>query len=242
MDFERALVYEFSPNYSLEKFISTADTKNRFLGWDKLQDIAIGIAKGIDYLHQGCDQQILHFDIKPSNVLLDENFNPKISDFGLAKLCSKDQSAVSMTTARGTMGYIAPEVFSRNFGNVSYKSDVYSFGILLLEVVGGKKNVDITVENTSQIYFPEWIYNFLEQKEDLRVLIEDDEDAKIAKKLAIVGLWCIQWHPTDRPSMKVVIQMLEGGHEITMPPNPFASTSPTRMNLNQKLDVIPEQE
>jgi serine/threonine protein kinase len=159
--FRRALVYEFLPNYSLEKFISSTDTKNRFLGWDKLQDIAIGIAKGIDYLHQGCDQQILHFDIKPHNVLLDENFNPKVSDFGLAKLCSKDQSAVSMTKARGTMGYIAPEVFSRNFGNVSYKSDVYSFGILLLEVVGGRKNVDITMENTSQVYFPEWIYNFL---------------------------------------------------------------------------------
>jgi serine/threonine protein kinase len=241
--FRRALVYEFLPNYSLDKFISSADTKNHFLGWNKLQDIAIGIAKGIDYLHEGCDQQILHFDIKPHNVLLDENFNPKISDFGLAKLCSKDKSAVSMTTARGTMGYIAPEVFSRNFGNVSYKSDVYSFGILLLEVVGGKKNVDITMENTSQVYFPEWIYNFLEQKEDLRVLIEDDEDAKIAKKLAIVGLWCIQWHPVDRPSMKVVIQMLEGGHELTMPPNPFATTTATRMKLDRKsLDVILEQE
>ncbi len=82
----------------------------------------------------------------------------------------------------------------------------------------------------------------MEQKEDLRVLIEDDEDAKIAKKLAIVGLWCIQWHPADRPSMKVVIQMLEGGHQLTMPPNPFASTNLTRMNLSQKLDAIPEQE
>ena len=71
---------------------------------------------------------------------------------------------MSMTTARGTMGYIAPEVFSRNFGSVSYKSDVYSFGILLLEMVGGRKNVDVTVENTSQIYFPEWVYNLLEQK------------------------------------------------------------------------------
>jgi len=240
--FRRALVYEFLPNYSLEKFISSADTKTLFLGWNKLQDIAIGIAKGIDYLHQGCDQQIIHFDIKPHNVLLDENFNSKISDFGLAKLCSKDQSAVSMATARGTMGYIAPEVFSRNFGNVSYKSDVYSFGILLLEVVGGKKNVENKMESTSQVYFPEWIYNFLEQKEDLRVLIEDNEDAKIAKKLAIVGLWCIQWHPASRPSMKVVTQMLEGGNELTMPPNPFGSTNPTRMNLDQKFDVIPEQE
>ena len=82
-------------------------------------------------------------------------------------MCAKGQSVVSMTTARGTIGYIVPEVFSRNFGKVSYKSDIYSFGILLLEMVGGRKNVDVIVETTSQIYFPEWIYNLLEQKEDL---------------------------------------------------------------------------
>ncbi|KAG2680148.1 hypothetical protein I3760_11G085200 [Carya illinoinensis] len=247
--FRRALVFEFLPNDSLEKFISSADAKDRFLGWAKLQDIALGIAKGIEYLHQGCDQRILHFDIKPHNVLLDQNFNPKISDFGLAKLCAKDQSAVSMTTARGTMGYIAPEVFSRNFGNVSYKADVYSFGMLLLEAVGGRKTSDVTPENTGQIYFPEWIYNLLEEKEDLRLFIETDEDARIAKKLAIVGLWCIQWHPADRPSMKNVVQMLEGeGNNLTMPPNPFASAGSTRMinstmpprRLNQELEAIPE--
>ncbi|PSS34252.1 Rust resistance kinase [Actinidia chinensis var. chinensis] len=89
--------------------------------------MAIGIAKGIEYLHLGCNQQILYFDIKPHNILLDHKFIPKISDFGLAKLCSKEQSAVSMTAARGTMDYITPEMFSSNFGKVSYKSDVYSF-------------------------------------------------------------------------------------------------------------------
>jgi serine/threonine protein kinase len=246
--FRRAVVYEFLPNDSLEKLISSTDAKSRILKWDKLQDIAFGVAKGIEYLHQGCDQRILHFDIKPHNVLLDQNFNPKISDFGLAKLCSKDQSVVSMTTARGTIGYIAPEVFSRNFGNVSSKADVYSFGILLLEIVGGRKNVDVTVENTSQVYFPEWIYNLLEQKEDIRIIVEDDGDAKIAKKLAIVGLWCIQWHPMDRPSIKDVVQMLEGEEDkLTMPPNPFASAGPVKVNaniptkrLNLELEVIPE--
>lgn len=144
--FRRALVYEFLLNDSLDKFISSTAAKNLFHNWDKLQDIAFGVTKGIEYLHQGYsihqgyDQQIFHFDIKPHNVLLDENFNPKISDFGLAKLCSKDQSAVSMTTARGTIGYIAPEVFSRNFRNVSAKADVYSFGILLLEIIVHLKN------------------------------------------------------------------------------------------------------
>ncbi|KAL0340980.1 UNVERIFIED_CONTAM: Rust resistance kinase Lr10 [Sesamum radiatum] len=91
-------------------------------------DIALGVARGIDYLHHGCDMQILHFDIKPHNILLDENFNPKISDFGLAKLYP-DGSVVNLTAARGTMGYMAPEMFYKNIGGVSYKADVYSFGM-----------------------------------------------------------------------------------------------------------------
>ncbi|KAL2550716.1 Rust resistance kinase Lr10 [Forsythia ovata] len=170
--FRRALVCEFLPNDSLEKFIFQAGSKRNTLGWKKLQDIALGIAKGIEYLHQGCDQQILHFHIKPHNILLDHNFNPKICDFGLAKLCCKEQSGVSMTAARGTIGYIAPEVLSRNFGRVSYKSDVYSFGMLLLEMVGGRKNNDLTA-NASQVYFPEWIFNQLSQGEELHIRIEE---------------------------------------------------------------------
>ncbi|RVW91811.1 Rust resistance kinase Lr10 [Vitis vinifera] len=160
---KRALIYEFLPNESLEKYIFSKSVKDCSLRWETLQNIVLGIAKGIEYLHQGCDKRILHFDIKPHNILLDQNFNPKISDFGLAKLCSKEQSAVSMTTARGTMGYIAPEVLSRNFGNVSYKSDIYSFGMLLLEMVGGRKNIDVTMEKANQVYFPEWVYNQLDK-------------------------------------------------------------------------------
>ncbi|KAL6321027.1 hypothetical protein AAG906_012005 [Vitis piasezkii] len=236
----RALIYEFLPNESLEKFIFSAAMKNQ----------SLGIAKGIEYLHQGCDQRILHFDIKPHNILLDQNLNPKISDFGLAKLCSKEKSVVSMSAARGTMGYIAPEVLSRNFGNVSHKSDVYSFGMLLLEMVGGRRNIDVTVENTSQVYFPEWVYNHLDQGEELHIRIEKEGDAKMAKQLTIVGLWCIQWYPKDRPSMKVVVQMLEGeGDNLTMPSNPFISMGPTRTNgrrlerpLQQELAVISELE
>ncbi|XP_052476893.1 rust resistance kinase Lr10 isoform X4 [Gossypium raimondii] len=246
--YKRALVYEYLPNESLEKFIFAAKGENHVLGWNKLQDIALGIAKGIEYLHQGCEQRILHFDIKPHNILLDQNFNPKISDFGLAKLCSKDQSAVSMTAARGTMGYIAPEVLSRNFGNVSYKSDVYSFGMLLLEMVGGRKNIGVTVENTSQVYFPEWAYNHLDNGEETGIRIENESHSEIERKLTIVGLWCIQWYPVDRPSMKVVIQMMEGeADSLTKPPNPFASADHMKMSafkykkpVNIELAVIAE--
>ncbi|KAH6777465.1 hypothetical protein C2S51_008777 [Perilla frutescens var. frutescens] len=227
--FRRVLVYEFLPNESLEKFIFQAESKKNSLGWEKLQDIALGIAKGIEYLHQGCDQQILHFDIKPHNILLDRNFNPKVSDFGLAKLCSKEQSAVTMTAARGTMGYIAPELLLRTFGRVSYKSDVYSFGMLLLEMVGGRKNVDLK-ENNSQVYFPQWVYNHLNLGDDYWAQIEEGDQNNIARKLTIVGLYCIQWYPADRPAMKVVVQMLEGdGSDLTVPPNPFPSTNATNL-------------
>ncbi|WOG89805.1 hypothetical protein DCAR_0209044 [Daucus carota subsp. sativus] len=188
-----------------------------------MQGIALGIAKGIEYLHHGCAQQILHFDIKPNNILLDCDFNPKISDFGLAKLCSRDQSLVSMTMARGTIGYIAPEVFSRNFGKVSSKSDVYSFGMLLLEMVGARNNN--TGENITDTYFPEWIYHHLEDGGEIAIEIEKEEDSNIAKKLTIVGLWCIGWHPVDRPSMKRVINMLESQECPAMPPNPFGTSS-----------------
>ncbi|XP_020081226.1 probable LRR receptor-like serine/threonine-protein kinase At1g53420 [Ananas comosus] len=117
---KRALVYEYMPNGSLDKHIFSANgvAGRRTFTWDKLNDIALGIARGINYLHQGCDKRILHFDIKPQNVLLDRNFTPKVSDFGLAKLYPKDTSLVSMSTTRGTTGYIAPELISRSFGDI----------------------------------------------------------------------------------------------------------------------------
>ncbi|KAM5561774.1 rust resistance kinase Lr10-like [Rosa sericea] len=222
---KRALIYELMPNSSLEKFISSARSNDTPFDWEKLHNIIIGIAKGIEYLHQGCDQRILHFDIKPHNILLDHDFNPKISDFGLAKLYSKEESMVSMTAARGTVGYIAPEVFNGNFGTVSYKSDVYSFGMLVLEIIGARKESALT-SNNSQVYFPELIYECLNQGEKLDLELGDDGDAQIAKRLAIVALWCIQWYPVNRPSMKGVVRMLEGASEnLMMPPNPFASTT-----------------
>ncbi|KAJ3692434.1 hypothetical protein LUZ60_012784 [Juncus effusus] len=142
---KKALVYEYMPNGSLEKHIFSTD-KNRHarpFTWEKLNEIALGVSRGIDYLHRECDMQILHFDIKPHNVLLDHNFVPKISDFGLAKLYPKDFSLVSVSIAKGTTGYVAPEVISRNFGAISHKSDVYSFGMMLLEMSGGKRNWNI---------------------------------------------------------------------------------------------------
>ena len=224
----RALIYEFMPNESLEKYIfaHVSDISRQLLAPNKMLDIALGIARGMEYLHQGCNQRILHFDIKPHNILLDYNFNPKISDFGLAKLCSRDQSIVTLTATRGTMGYIAPELYSRNFGGVSYKSDVYSFGMLVLEMVSGRRNTDPSVESQNEVYLPEWIYEKITTEQEWELTLEmTAEDKEKMRQLTVVALWCIQWNPKNRPSMTKVVNMLTGRlHNLQIPPKPFVSS------------------
>ncbi|XP_024641423.1 PR5-like receptor kinase [Medicago truncatula] len=226
---KKALIYEFMSNGSLDKFIYNAQHETyQSLSWEILYEIAKGIARGLEYLHRGCSTRILHFDIKPHNILLDENFCPKISDFGLARLCLKKESIISMSGARGTMGYVAPELWNRNFGGVSYKSDVYSYGMMLLEIIGGRKNISANASHTSEKYFPDWVYKRFDLDTDLRhdeVIATDDD---IAKRMTIVGLWCIQTLPNDRPAMSRVIEMLEGNvSSLEIPPKPILS-SPTR--------------
>ncbi|CAL4977439.1 unnamed protein product [Urochloa decumbens] len=220
----RALVYEFMPNESLERYIFLHDSNTQdLLVPKKMLHIATGIARGMEYLHQGCNQRILHFDIKPHNILLDYSFNPKISDFGLAKLCARDQSIVTLTAARGTMGYIAPELYSRNFGGISYKSDVYSFGMLVLEMVSGRRNSDPGIEDQSDVYLPQWVYERVIAGQDLVLNREiTEEEKEKVKQLAIVALWCIQWNPKNRPSMTKVVNMLTGRlQNLQIPPKPY---------------------
>ncbi|XP_040962307.1 LEAF RUST 10 DISEASE-RESISTANCEUS RECEPTOR-LIKE PROTEIN KINASE-like 2.4 isoform X3 [Gossypium hirsutum] len=225
---KRALIYEFMPHGSLDKFIYSQGSNNqsRRLEWKTLYDIVLGIARGLEYLHQGCNTRILHFDIKPHNILLDKNFCPKISDFGLSKLCERKESIISMACPRGTVGYIAPEVYCRNFGGVSNKSDVYSYGMMVLEMVGGRKNIDVGVSQTSEVYFPSWIYEHIDQSMNLnlkRVIAKEEEE--ITRKLIIVSLWCIQHDPCDRPSMTKVLEMLQGSlQSLVIPPKPFVSS------------------
>ncbi|KAM3198416.1 hypothetical protein ACQJBY_073519 [Aegilops geniculata] len=232
----RALIYEFMPNESLEKYIFThvSNISRQLLAPNKMLDIALGIARGTEYMHQGCNQRILHFDIKPHNILLDYNFNPKISDFGLAKLCARDQSIVTLTAARGTMGYIAPELYSRNFGGVSYKSDVYSFGMLVLEMVSGRRNSDPSIEIQDEVYLPEWIYEKVISWQEWELTLEmTAEDKDKIRQLSIVGLWCIQWNPKNRPSMTKVVNMLTGRlQNLQIPPKPFVSSDNRPMPQN----------
>jgi interleukin-1 receptor-associated kinase 1 len=229
---KRALVYDFMPNGSLDRHLFSREGSIS-LSWQKLHQISLGVARGIDYLHLGCDMQILHFDIKPHNILLDENCNPKVSDFGLARLYPMNGSITSLTAARGTIGYMAPELFYKNIGRVSYKADVYSFGKLLLEMAGKRKNVNALAENSSQIYWPYWVHDQVSDGKTIE--IGDDateEESKIVKKMIMVGLWCIQMKPMDRPTMKNVVEMLEGDLEnLQLPPKPVLNLYETPTNI-----------
>ncbi|KAK3160153.1 hypothetical protein QOZ80_1BG0055920 [Eleusine coracana subsp. coracana] len=243
-EMRRALVYEYMPNGSLDRYIFSSE---RNFSWDKLNEIALGIARGINYLHQGCDMQILHFDIKPHNILLDQNFVPKVADFGLAKLFPRDNSLVPLSAMRGTVGYIAPEMVSRSFGAISSKSDVYSFGMLLLEMAGGRRNADPNVVNSSQNYYPSWVYDTL-KKQHVGEISNIVDMHVLEKKLCIVGLWCIQMRSQDRPTMSEVIEMLESNvNGLEMPSRPFFCDGDERPTvssyyLSSELDVILQEE
>ncbi|PUZ55248.1 hypothetical protein GQ55_5G197100 [Panicum hallii var. hallii] len=222
---KRALLYEYMPNGSLERhtFGSNSTEGEDTLSWDKLFDIVIGIARGLEYLHTACNTRIVHFDIKPQNILLDQDYCPKISDFGLSKLCRQKESKISIAGARGTIGYIAPEVFSRNYGAVGSKADVYSYGMVVLEMVGARKQIDVSTDDSSSKYFPQWLYENLDQFCGATACeISSDNTTELVRKMIIVGLWCIQFVPADRPSMGKVLEMLESNTALLqLPPKAF---------------------
>ncbi|EXB81112.1 putative receptor-like protein kinase [Morus notabilis] len=238
---KRALICDFMPNGSLEKYIFSGGEISNSISFEKTFEISLGIARGIEYLHRGCDMQILHFDIKPHNILLDENFIPKVSDFGLAKLCPLDNSIVSMTAARGTIGYIAPELFYKNIGGVSYKADVYSFGKLLTEMANKRSNANANAnaeDSSEETYFPLWIYDQISKGKDVEIEDATEEELKTVKKMIIVALWCIQLKPCDRPSMNKVIDMLEAEFEsLQMPPRPYLYPQDDHNNAGEALET-----
>ncbi|CAJ1971758.1 unnamed protein product [Sphenostylis stenocarpa] len=216
----RGLVYEYMSNGSLDKYIFSKEGSVP-LSYEKIYEISLGIAHGMAYLHRGCDVQILHFDIKPHNILLDDNFTPKVSDFGLAKLYPTKDRSIILTAVRGTLGYMAPELFYKNIGGVSYKADVYSFGMLLMEMTSRRKNSDPHAEHSSQHYLPFWIYDQFKEEKDIDMEGASEMDKILMKKMFIVALWCIQLKPSDRPSMSKVVEMLEGNIEsLEIPSKP----------------------
>ncbi|KAA8541917.1 hypothetical protein F0562_023069 [Nyssa sinensis] len=213
----RLLVYEYMGNGSLDRWIFRKNREGHVLDWETRFNIALGTAKGLAYLHEECDVKIVHCDIKPENVLLDDNFLAKVSDFGLAKLMGREESQV-YTAVRGTRGYLAPEWISSYA--ISEKSDVYSFGMVLLEIIGGRKNFN-PGESSEKAHFPSYAFKMMEEGKledilDLELKIdENDESAINAIKVA---LWCIQYDVYLRPPMTKVVQMLEGLCAVPEPP------------------------
>ncbi|KAL6225356.1 hypothetical protein ACLB2K_004206 [Fragaria x ananassa] len=216
---KKLLVYEYMSNGSLADILFTSEKK---LYWEERMGIARNIARGFLYLHEECHTQIIHCDIKPQNILMDEYMCPKISDFGLAKLLQQDQTRTT-TGIRGTKGYVAPEWHRKM--PITVKADVYSFGIVLLEIVCCRRNVEWSLPEEEAI-LDELVYHYFESGELSKLVRDEDINRRQFERAIKVGLWCIQDEPSLRPSMKKVLLMLEGTVDIPVPPNPssFLST------------------
>ncbi|RDX90092.1 G-type lectin S-receptor-like serine/threonine-protein kinase RLK1, partial [Mucuna pruriens] len=213
----RILVYEFMSNGTLASFLFTPLKSN----WGQRFDIILGIARGLVYLHEECYTQIIHCDIKPQNILLDDQYNARISDFGLAKLLLINQSHTE-TRIRGTKGYVAPDWFRS--APITTKVDTYSFGVLLLEIICCRRNVEKELANEENGILTDWAYDCYKTRR-LDILLENDveaiNDIKSFEKLVMIAIWCIHEDPSLRPTMKKVLLMLEGIVEVSIPPSPY---------------------
>ncbi|KAL3754761.1 hypothetical protein ACJRO7_001942 [Eucalyptus globulus] len=208
----RLLVYEYMCNGSLDKWIFHNDQEFDVY-WQVRRKIILDIAKGLAYLHEECHQKIIHSDIKPHNILLDEHFNAKLADFGLSKLIDKDQSHV-MTTMRGTSSYLAPKWLS---SIITEKVDVYSFGIVMLEVLYGRKNVDRSLPS-DEVHMLTLFKCKAEQEQLLETVDKSSGDMQLhgqeAVKMMKIAAWCLQDDSSMRPPMSQVVRCLEGSADI----------------------------
>ncbi|XP_058747474.1 G-type lectin S-receptor-like serine/threonine-protein kinase At4g27290 [Vicia villosa] len=216
---EKMLVYEYMSNTSLDSFIFDP-TQSKSLNWPLRFNILYGIARGLLYLHQDSRLRIIHRDLKASNILLDKDMNPKISDFGLAKMCGGDQIEGKTNRIIGTYGYMAPEYAID--GLFSVKSDVFSFGVLLLELISGMKNRTHTFHQSDhnlighawRLWKEGTIHTMIDENlKDTCIIYE-------ALRCIQIGLLCIQHHPNDRPDMTSVLLMLKSSNTLPQPEEP----------------------
>ncbi|VAH44946.1 unnamed protein product [Triticum turgidum subsp. durum] len=226
----RLLVYEYMQKGSLEVQLFPGETTA--LSWAIRYQIALGTARGLNYLHEKCRDCIIHCDVKPDNILLDDSFVPKVSDFGLAKLLGRDFSRV-LTTMRGTRGYLAPEWISGV--PITAKADVFSYGMMLLEIISGRRNADHGEEGRST-FFPTLAASKLHEG-DVQTLLDPrlkgDANPDELTRACKVACWCIQDDESTRPTMGQIVQILEGFLDVNMPPVPRSLRA-----LGESPDVI----
>ncbi|KAK9156055.1 hypothetical protein Sjap_003535 [Stephania japonica] len=217
---KRLLVYDYMPNRSLDSHLFYIDDSKAVLDWKTRYNIALGIARGLAYLHEECRDCIIHCDIKPENILLDADFCPKVADFGLAKLVGREFSRV-LTTMRGTRGYLAPEWISGVA--ITTKADVYSYGMMLFEIISGRRNSERS-ENLNLGFFPTWAANRVAEGEEVLSILdyklEGYANSEELTRAFRIACWCIQDNELHRPSMGQVVQILEGVLDVNPPPIP----------------------
>ncbi|KAK4430756.1 putative LRR receptor-like serine/threonine-protein kinase [Sesamum alatum] len=227
---EKLLVYQYVANESLDKLLFKSD-RREFLDWKRRYDVMTGIAKGLLYLHEEAPCRIIHRDIKASNILLDEKWVPKISDFGMARLYPENETHVN-THVAGTNGYMAPEYLIH--GHLSEKADVFSFGVLVLELISGQKNSKFNRDPDSRSLL-EWAYKLYKKQRSLEIIDPTLELSADGDQIAMcihIGLLCVQSDPKSRPDMGRIVVMLSKKHShiVEEPTRPGYPGSRYRMS------------
>ena len=210
----RLLVYEFMPKGSLDKWIYNRQGNNTtLLDWRTRCKIITHIAKGLCYLHEECTKRIAHLDVKPQNILLDDSFNAKLSDFGLCKLIDRDTSQV-ITRMRGTPGYLAPEWLT---SQITEKADIYSFGIVVMEIISGRKNLD-TSRSEESTHLITLLEERVKNGQLAELIDKHNNDMQVHKQEVIqvmkLAMWCLQIDCKRRPQMSDVVKVMDGTMDV----------------------------